>query len=109
MQIIWTGTQWEIQGDDPNISGVNFVAAWFNTDDTPTPPEGCWQSSFGCSIPAISGQDAHPTEYVSDIVNLDPNPTLAQTVEYLMSSKWFKSSVFRRKRLKSLQMVILAR
>ncbi|MCP4442886.1 MAG: DoxX family protein [Aureispira sp.] len=27
----------------------------------------------------------------------------------LMSSKWFKSSVFRRKRLKSLQMVILAR
>ncbi|MCP4441486.1 MAG: hypothetical protein GY810_21470 [Aureispira sp.] len=30
-------------------------------------------------------------------------------VEDLMSSKWFKSSVFRRKRLKSLQMVILAR
>ncbi|MCP4437637.1 MAG: hypothetical protein GY810_01705 [Aureispira sp.] len=38
-------------------------------------------------------------------------PNIAATFMHyiLMSSKWFKSSVFRRKRLKSLQMVILAR
>lgn len=84
LQIVWTGTQWEIQGDNPG-GAVSFTTAWFNTHDTPTPPEGCWQSSFGCSVPIISGQDAFPMETISSIVNIDANPTTAQTVNYLVT------------------------
>ncbi|MCP6757095.1 hypothetical protein NL533_36255, partial [Klebsiella pneumoniae] len=30
LRIVWTGTRWELQGDDPNISGVTWVEGWHN-------------------------------------------------------------------------------
>lgn len=61
LRIIWTGSQWEVQGDDPAISGVSWITGWFNTSNTSTPPADCWQASFGCFGIVLSGSDAFPS------------------------------------------------
>lgn len=73
LRIIWTGTQWEVQGDDPAIAGVNFITAWFNTKNTATPPADCWQASFGCFPISLSGASAFP------VVNSTAAPTIVAT------------------------------
>lgn len=73
LRIVWTGTQWAIQGDDPGIAGVNWTTAWFNTKNSPTPPSDCWQASFGCFLPTVSGASTFP------IVNASANPTIIAT------------------------------
>lgn len=60
LRILWSGTQWEFQGDDPSISGVNWVTGWYNTNDTPFPPQTEWTSSFGCFLPTMSGDETTP-------------------------------------------------
>lgn len=70
LRIVWTGTQWEIQGDDPGISGVSWVTGWANTKNTSTPPSDCWSSPAGCFQATLSGASAFP------VVNTAANPTI---------------------------------
>lgn len=70
LRIVWTGTQWEIQGDDPAIGGVSWFAGWVNTKNTATPPTDCWTSPSGCFQATLSGANAFP------VVNSAANPTI---------------------------------
>jgi len=54
-QVIWTGTEWHVQCDDPLIAGINWNTLWFNTNDTPKAPDVEWQASFGCFLIDFSG------------------------------------------------------
>lgn len=82
LRIIWTGTQWQIQGDDPNIGGVTWITAWFNTNDSPTPPSDCWQASFGCFLPTLSVPSVTPTVTVTSINTSSTNFTTASSLTY---------------------------
>lgn len=83
LRIIWTGSQWEVQGDDPAIGGVSWVTGWFNLRNTATPPDSCWSASFGCSIPTFSGNVTTIPNYVSSsITNVN---TGANTITYTIN------------------------
>ena len=84
LRVIWTGSQWEVQGDDPAIGGVSWLTGWFNTNNTTIPPADCWQSSFGCFIPVFTGSVV-PVVTVSSISLVDANPTSSTTVNYLVT------------------------
>lgn len=66
LRIAWSGSQWEVQGDDPNIGGVSWYTAWANTQNTNTPPTSCWTSLAGCFPISLSGPDAFP---IVDVVS----------------------------------------
>lgn len=69
LRIIWSGSQWEVQGDDPNIGGVSWYTAWANTQNTSTPPTSCWTSLAGCFPISLSGPDAYQ---VVDVTSSTP-------------------------------------
>ena len=73
LRIVWTGSQWEIQGDDPAIGGVTWFAGWVNIKNTATPPTDCWTSPGGCFQATLSGPSTYP------VVNSAANPTIAVT------------------------------
>jgi hypothetical protein len=85
LRIVWTGTQWELQADDPAIGGVTWVAGWYNTNNTATPPADCWAASFGCFPIVLSGPDAYPAVTVSSIALANANPTSSSTVNYTVT------------------------
>ena len=55
LRIVWTGSQWVVQGDDPQIGGVNWVTGWHNNTNTAKPPATCWEANFGCFPITLSG------------------------------------------------------
>lgn len=55
LRIIWSGSQWLIQGDDPAISGVSWYSGYVNSNNTTLPPADCWTSPAGCFLPLLSG------------------------------------------------------
>lgn len=55
LRIIWSGSQWLIQGDDPAISGVSWYSGYVNNNNTTLPPADCWTSPAGCFLPLLSG------------------------------------------------------
>lgn len=85
LRIVWDGTQWVIQGDDPAIGGVTWVTGWVNPKNTATPPTDCWTSPAGCFQATLSGPSAF------SIVNSAASPTLtiassnATTVTYTVT------------------------
>lgn len=84
LRIIWTGSQWELQGDDPAIGGVTWTTGWFNTKNTATPPSDCWAASFGCFPITLSGPDAFQiVNYTtSSVTNIN---TAANTITYTVN------------------------
>ena len=84
LRIVWTGSQWELQGDDPSIGGVTWVTAWHNTYNTSIPPADCWVADFGCFPITLSGS-AFPVVTVSSISLVNSNPTNSSTVNYLVT------------------------
>jgi hypothetical protein len=85
LRIVWTGSQWELQADDPGIGGVSWSAGWYNTNNTATPPADCWAASFGCFPITLSGPDAYPVLSVSSIALANANPTSSSTVNYTVT------------------------
>ncbi|MCP4442587.1 MAG: choice-of-anchor D domain-containing protein [Aureispira sp.] len=81
LRIYWTGSRWNVEGRDVSVGG-SFLAVWYNDLNTPTPPQDCWQSTFGCFIPTMSGASSYPIVSMSSITNADASPTLNQTVNY---------------------------
>lgn len=83
LRIVWTGSQWEVQGDDPAISGVFWYAGWHNTKNTATPPDSCWQSTAGCFIPTFTGAvTVIPSYSSSSITNINSG---ANTVTFTIN------------------------
>ncbi len=82
LRIVWSGTQWEVQGDDPNISGVTWITGWHDTANTPKPPNYGWVADFGCFPITLTGDvSTMSTASVNNIVTSDyffsdiyPNP-----------------------------------
>jgi hypothetical protein len=58
LRIVWTGNQWSVQGDDPQIGGVNWVTGWHNVSNTAKPPGECWVADFGCFPITLTGDVA---------------------------------------------------
>ena len=87
LKIIWTGSQWELQGWDNTVySTPNFLTLWYNTNNTATPPADCWAASFGCFPIGMSGPDAFPAMSVAPtLTTANADTTNATTVNYTVT------------------------
>ena len=82
LKIIWTGSQWELQGWDNTVySTPNFLTLWYNTNNTATPPADCWAASFGCFPIGMSGPDAFPAMSVAPTLTTANADTTNATTE----------------------------
>ncbi|MES2647179.1 MAG: T9SS type A sorting domain-containing protein [Bacteroidota bacterium] len=89
LRIIWTGTAWAVQGEDPAIGGINWSTGWHNNSNTAKPPSDCWIADFGCFPITLSG-DAALFTTLNSIDRVNPNPTALNTINFKVS---FSTSV----------------